>query len=272
VYYLAVVEVKKEIRAPASRLLFVLALGLIVSMPLATSAQTCSSEQGRVAQGSDYLMTAPNAFNFKGYMGFGIVLLKGKPNLIGQCCVSVIFQRQEDAPINGDAVPIQIVDLSLEGTAPEKPKNGFHYNVSLTLDPTQLPNDTGTMKIYGDQTGGTFVASCMVYIIATFMPTDGGPAIAPFMGNIELNTSLFTNHFNKWTPTPPLHIYLFTAPYPAQQANEHTSKPLNYVDFYISTFVTESGSNDANFAVLYLSNACSVARKQGNAKFWIYPP
>jgi hypothetical protein len=79
-----------------------------------------------VALGSDYLQTQPgSSFNFG--PGIGVVNFMGVPltgalippgyqqSLAG---TDTIVQRQADADINGNPIPIQLMALSVESTAP----------------------------------------------------------------------------------------------------------------------------------------------------------
>jgi hypothetical protein len=84
-----------------------------------------------------------------------------------------IVQRQGDATINGGAIPIQLVALSLGSTAPVL-VGGNPYNVSHMLDSTQLAKNVGTITIMGSTSGGTFTSSLNVFFDATFKPVGGG--------------------------------------------------------------------------------------------------
>src|SRR5258708_33708956 len=84
-----------------------------------------------VALGSDYFATLPGThYNFGG--GVGNVNFMGLP--IRPFNTDAIIQRRADAPPRGPAIPIQIVALSLQNTAPVNACGSF-FDVFLTLEP-----------------------------------------------------------------------------------------------------------------------------------------
>src|SRR5712691_2724055 len=123
-----------------------------------------------VALGTDYFQTQPGTF-FNFGPGIGIVNFVGLP--IGPLSTDIIIQRQADATINGNAIPIQIVALSLRSTQPVI-FNGVLYNVFVTLDPAHLAQDTGTLTVHGTLAGGTFDSTLNVFFLAKFVPIGGG--------------------------------------------------------------------------------------------------
>jgi len=222
-----------------------------------------ASAQNEVSVGTDYLLTGPGTYFDLTARGFSAnVAFKSNPSkqyclmISGgnnqNCSEDTIIQRQQDTPIDGATqTPIQIVYLSLcsantaGGGAPGicyqvLNNNGFRYIIYATLDPRALPNDTGTITFSGDNTGGTMSSSFTVNLLATFVPTDGGPPLSPFRASFTVTSS-----GTAWTSTePPSQYFTVTAPYPAQQANVNTSFPARpgvivLVNFFFVTFVRE---------------------------------
>jgi hypothetical protein len=218
-----------------------------VCLPLPLRAQN-----NFVAAGTDYLATGPGISLDLSAQRFPVnTQFQGNPNPNFQCCIDTVIQRQQDAVIGGAQIPVQITYLSLcslDPTGQTRPcypllnNNGFHYVIYVTLDPAQLPNDTGLATINGNAAGGAFTITYALYYMVRFTPTDGGPDIAPVKNATTLQTAA------PWTPNTPPFIYTVTAPYPAQQANVHTNLPapdVEAVDFFLTNyerFTTSSGN------------------------------
>jgi len=202
-----------------------LLVGLTV-MVLGASASAqngCANGAPCVALGSDYLQTQPgSSFNFG--TGIGVVNFMGLP--IGPGLTDTIVQRQADAFINGGPIPIQLVALSMESTAPVSVGGSF-FDVFVTLDPANLGKDVGHMSITGTVGGGTFSSSFDVFFDAHFAPLS--TSVVPFdiTGNISLS-----NGGSAWSPTPPPNAVIVTGPFGDQNANTHTGLPSNFVDFW----------------------------------------
>jgi hypothetical protein len=145
-----------------------------------------------VALGSDYFQTGPGSF-FNFGPPIGSVNFMGLP--IGPGNTDTIVQRQADASIGGPAIPIQIVALSLESTAPVNVGGSF-FDVFVTLNPADLALDTGTLSVAGTTAGGTFSSSLNVFFDAHFQPLGGG---TPFD---VLSSALLSNTGAFWSSTP----------------------------------------------------------------------
>ena len=118
-----------------------------------------------IPAGTDNLYTQPGTFfDFGG--SIGIVPLVGNP--IYANGTDTIVQRQGDADATtGTPITTQLVGLSLLGT-------GNYSNLSVTLDPNHLANDTGTMSFLvttpitpGTEIGGTITDTLDVYFQAS---------------------------------------------------------------------------------------------------------
>jgi hypothetical protein len=169
--------------------------------------------------------------------GFGVVNLKGNPNVQFQSCAATIVQRKKNAP-NRAPTPIQIVFLSLTdttGTTGVQNSNGFHYKIYLTLDPFQLPNSIGIFSVVTrvGQQGGTFNEKLIAYFQATFTAVDGGPSITPVKASMNLEAKDVT-----WVPELRERNILLSlmrfGEYPDQDANFHlVPYPKGAEDFFI---------------------------------------
>ncbi len=187
-----------------------------------------------VALGSDYFQTqAGTAFDFGAPIG--VVNFIGLP--IGPGLTDTIVQRQADATINVGAIPIQLVGLSLQSTAPVN-VGGNLYDVRVALDPANLAKDTGKMAINGSLAGGTFDSSFDVFFAAHFAPVGGAPPLPDVLANVTLSQI-----GAPWGPTPPPGILLVPGTdkdpippidVPDQAANLHAGLDPNEVDFFVN--------------------------------------
>ena len=114
--------------------------------------------------GSDYLQTQPgSSFDFGGFIG--VVNFTGLP--IGPGLTDTIVQRQQNAYLDPDGtaapIPIQLVALSLESTAPVNVGGSF-FDVFVTLDPSDASTGTMTISANAAGTGGTFTSTLDVLL------------------------------------------------------------------------------------------------------------
>jgi len=216
----------------ATRFCLLVVLVLLALSPIATAQGTV------VEMGSDYFQSVPGMgdtsgtyFNFSSLSAgqIGLVDFMGVP--IGPYTTDTIVQRQADATLNGAAIPLQLVALSLASEAPVL-VGGNLYNVSLTLNNAFA--STGMMMIMGNTTtGGTFTSSLNVFFDAAFKPVAGG---SPF--DVKAEATL-TNSGTQWSPKP--NGLLVYGPLGDQLANCHFSPsgaclPVggSEVDFFIA--------------------------------------
>jgi hypothetical protein len=235
---------------------------IIIALGFSMTASASDPEPGTpsVALGSDYFQTvAGTHFNFGG--SIGDVAFIGNPT--GPFNTDTIIQRQADASIGGAAIPIQIVALSLESTN-QVLVGGSFFDVFVTLDPSNLSNDVGSMAISGTTAGGTFSSSLNVFFDAHFQPVSSGTAFDVF-SNINL-----TNAGAPWGPTPTANEVIVNGLDDGtsgdQNANKHsgllacppTLTPGCEVDFFLDGQVggnptnplqEGNGTNEAHFAV-----------------------
>lgn len=202
--------------------LIALAVALPTTVARANAVET-------VAEGSDYFQTQAGTFDT--IPGIGVVDFMGVP--FGPGGTDTIIQRQADAVINGPAIPIQIIGLQLESTAPVTVSpSGPTIPIFISLDPLNLANDTGTMSIVGSVTGGTFNSSLNVYFdICTAVSDDNGVGCG---SGTTLGTGMLdlVNSGDSWSPTPLAGDVLVTGPFGDPAANLHTGLPSNEVDFF----------------------------------------
>jgi hypothetical protein len=220
---------------------------LLMSMFLLTLAAGIRGVQagpGTVALGSDYLATQPGTFfDFTTLSGgaVGLVNFQGLPFFDN---TDTIVQRKADATIGGAAIPIQIVKLSLESTAPVNIGGSF-FDVFVTLDPAHLADDTGSMAISGTTAGGTFTSSLNVFFDAHFVQLGNPSNTMDFFAGILLG-----NPGGNWSPVPPPFAVLVPGPLGDQTANLHSGLPAGEVDFFPGVNVTSFITNpDGTFTV-----------------------
>jgi hypothetical protein len=104
-----------------------------------TAASGARSTVATVAAGTDYLQTTSGT-----YFDFGpqVVPLEGYP--IGPFNTDTIVERTSDVTTGGSAGSLLVTGLSLESTVPV-----MGATIYVTLDPTKLADDTGTITIGG---------------------------------------------------------------------------------------------------------------------------
>jgi hypothetical protein len=157
-----------------------------------------------IALGPDYFATQEGTqFIFNGVT----VDLVGVP--IGPGNTDTIVQRLSDAIVSpgGVATPIsiQIKALSLESTQPLSiPGVPSPVNVFVTLDPTNLANDTGQMTITENSTGtgGTFTSFLDVFFDVCLQPGANGVGCANGTTPIATGKEVLSNSGATWSTTP----------------------------------------------------------------------
>lgn len=173
-----------------------------------------------VAAGTDYFYTWPDTSD--NITGLGVVNFMGVG--FGPGGTDTIVQRLSDATINGPAIPTQIIGLQLVSTNLPTP-------VYVSLDPINLANDTGSMTIGGNTTGGTFTSTLNVFFDVCTTPGVNGVGCG--VGS-ELGTGSLTfgPDTNDWSSTPLPAEPLISGPVGDQAANMHTGLAAGEVDFY----------------------------------------
>jgi PEP-CTERM motif len=197
---------------------------------------------GTVVMGSDYFATAPgSAFNFGGTIG--VVNFMGNPTGPGN--TDTIVQRQSDAVINGDAIKIQLVQLSMESVAPVNIGGSF-FDVFVTLDPAELGRDIGSMSIMGDTTGGTFNSSFFDIFFKAHFANIGSPA-----NSFDVFSSVQLSQTGAlWGPTPPPNAVIVPGALGDQNANLHSGLGTGQVDFFLMGQASEDSSGQAHHVVV----------------------
>jgi len=216
----------------------------------------CSSASAdTINLGSDYFQTDPGT-NFTFGAPIGVVNFTGVP--IGPGQTDTIVQRQADATINPgvaptglttvaqvaalpNSIPLQITALSMESTAPVNIGGSF-FDVFVTLDPSNLANDTGSMAIYGDSTGGSFDSAFTVYFEAQFDDLSNPAGSFDAFNHVVLSQNGAT-----WAPTPSPGTVVVSGPAGDQNANQHTTGA--NTDFYLRGILVEDSSGEAHHFV-----------------------
>jgi hypothetical protein len=205
-----------------------------------TGALECS-----LSIGSDYFQTQTGTFaTFP--PPIGVVNFMGNP--VGPGSTDTIVQRlNEPTLIPGggpSTVSTLLTTLSLEGTAPLN-IGGFHYSVFVNLDPSHLADDTGTLlvSLNSAANGGTFSSTLNVFFDVSFLPLDGGPALATLPMNITLGST-----GTPWSTTPAAGSLLVSGTDGGsgdQAGNIHTGLAPGELDFFTGTF-TEGGPGEGH--------------------------
>jgi len=204
---------------------------------IAGAASLCgiaSAQITGVAEGSDYLQTAPGTqVTITLTTGPVTIPLTGKP-IPKEGNTDTIVRRKKQANFPTGAVgaaasvtiPIQIEALNMQGTLGA-------CAVSITLAPS--PASTGTMTLtVTSATGGTFNSTLTVNYIAMFTPAATCPPQVTGKYTMSQKGGI-------WTTIAGSTEYLVVKPYPNVVANKHTGLPQGIVDFYIVGTGTEAG-------------------------------
>lgn len=187
--------------------------------------------QNFVVAGSDYFQTQVGTqFAFDSPIG----LVSFISNPIGPGGTDTIIKRLDNSNLDSPAaVPIQVIGLSMESASPVT-IGGLPFDVFVTLDPSNLANDTGSITIEGTPAGGTFSSDFNVYFQATFVQ-EGNPSNQMVVdGHTELSQT-----GDPWQPTPLPDQVLVTGLVGDLTANLHTDLASNQFDFF-STDPTDS--------------------------------
>ncbi len=208
------------------------ALGCAAIVAFAGAAAANANSAEVVVLGTDYFQTTSGTyFTFDGYN----VPLIGDP--IGPGYTDTIVQRTQDIMIGGSPGSIQLTALSLESAGPIP---GLGAPIYVTLDPNNLANDTGTLTISGNATGGTFSSTLDVYFDICTAPGSGGVGCAAGATPIGDGNVVLTSPDTAWSPTSPSSAVIVTGPLGDQDANEHTGLGAGQVDFF-PDLTTHSG-------------------------------
>jgi hypothetical protein len=166
------------------------------------------------------LQTGPGtSFDFTALSGgaVGVVDFMGV-SIPGTNGADTIIQRLSDATINPGVAPtgltdaqiaalpnaigLQVKALSLESITPVT-IGPYSYNVSVTLDPANLANDTGWMAIYGNSMQvGTYVSYFDVYFEAQFVDPSYPAADFDVFSSVVLSP---VDGVGYWSSTPSSH-------------------------------------------------------------------
>jgi hypothetical protein len=183
-----------------------------------------------VVLGSDYFQTQPGTFAtlpLLGTVDFVSVPFGGPLGL-----TDTIVERTQNVPLIPGAsgsTNLMITALSLVSTNLSTP-------LYVSLDPTNLANDTGVMSIEGSTSGGSFAVSYLdVYFdICTAPGVNGvgcGTGTTVYSGEFVLSSS------GTWSPTPPpappgYTTAIVSGPVGDQAADWNTNLTDGEVDFW----------------------------------------
>jgi hypothetical protein len=181
-----------------------------------------------VALGTDYLAVLPGTQ--VNLAPFGMIDFKGNP--IGPGDTSISYHRLTDALIGGGPVPILLTAVSLESVSPVLFNSSF-FDLFVTIDPTKLETDTGTIDISGSLSGGSFTTQMTVSVIGRAVKV-GDPTVTQ---NLPRQVVL-NNPGANWVTNPPPGTVLVPGPDNGSQAdlqaNLHSGLDSNEVDFFPS--------------------------------------
>ena len=205
------------------------AAALLGTIPLAAKAAV-------VVEGTDYFQTiAVDPIGVKGTYdtipGLGLVLFKGVA--FGPGATDTIVRRTADITINAptSVTPnLLLTGLQLESTNLATP-------IFVSLDPTKLASDTGTMTINGSVAGGTLTSSLDVFFdVCTALGVSGvgcGSGSLITTGSLDPSTSgPLVSQPSAWLPTPPPGAVLVTGLVGNPAANFHTNLAAGQVDLF----------------------------------------
>ena len=197
---------------------------LCASIVAFAGAPAAGANAAEVVLGTDYFQTTSGtSFTFGG----DNVPLIGDP--IGPGHTDTIIRRTQDITIGGSSGPIQLTALSLESAAPI---SGLGAPIYVTLDPLHLANDTGTLTISGNASGGTFSSTLDVYFDICTAPGSDGVGCAAGATLIGEGNVALTSSDTAWSSTPPAAAVIVAGPLGDQDANVHTGFGAGQVDFF----------------------------------------
>ena len=196
----------------AHRLAFLTAA--ILTLAAASGAR---STVATVVAGTDYLQTTSGT-----YFDFGsqMIPLEGDP--IGPFNTDTIVERTSDVTAGG---PLLVTALSLESTVPV-----MGATIYVTLDPTKLADDTGTITISG--VSNTFSSTLDVFFDVCLAPGAGGVGCAGGAMPLTTGSIALTNTDSPWSPTPSPGDVIVSGPVGDLAANVHTGLSTDQVDFF----------------------------------------
>jgi hypothetical protein len=131
-------------------------------------------------------------------------------------------------------VNTMLTNLSLESTAPVGIGGSF-FDVFVTLDPTNLANDTGQLQVSlnGAANGGTYTSTLNVYFDAQFTQVGNPSNTFDVPDNVTLSGS------SQWSTTPTPGTWLLYGTDDGgsddQNANIHTGLDAGELDFFPCT-------------------------------------
>jgi hypothetical protein len=137
------------------------------------------------------------------------------------------IERTSDAVINGGWEPVLLVTgLSLVST------DGS--DLYVTLDPTDLSLDTGSIDVFGSLAGGTFDSFFTVYFDVCAGGDSGTGVGCGGFPVVWASSKTFTQNGDTWSPNPPPYAVIDLGPYAndPNPYNKHTGLPTNVVDFW----------------------------------------
>jgi hypothetical protein len=165
-----------------------------VFLALAASGAHRALADGFIELGTTYLIQQPGTLVSGGPFA-GVTF---DPTPFGPGGANVEIQRQNDLAIDGTAQPIRVVGFEAHSDSPVHIGGSF-FDVFVTLDPAHLSDDTGSVALTGDLSGGTFTES-VNYFLKFHLEQVGNPSntmdrFAEITGN--------TIAPETWSPTPP---------------------------------------------------------------------
>jgi len=190
-----------------------------------------------VVLGTDYYATQ-NGSSF--FLGGNQVELKGNP--IGPGVTDTIIQRLQDVALDGTS-GLKVTALSLVSAVAVPLPGGGSGLIYLTLDPTHLADDTGTVTIRGSAAGGTFDSTLTIYYDICKSAGANGVGCGAADDFLLSDTVTLSATNTLWGPTPPPGTEIVEGNLGDQAANKHLNLGVGQTDFFARSTEIESAQN-----------------------------
>jgi hypothetical protein len=214
---------------PSSFPLFPSLLILIIVLVFASNTSAAT-----ITHGSHYLTSGGGFYPFP--PPIGLLTFEGNP--FGPGNTDTVYERMSDVIIPGFGIPVSTpITMTNVGLRSSAPLNigGFSYDVRIGLTPFTGANpNTGTMTITqtspddgGPAPDGIYDTNVNIFFTASFIPTDGGPALP----SVDNHIFILSTSPGLWSFDPePQFVTVTSGPTQQQTTNFFLVGTINMLD------------------------------------------